>query len=605
MGGHGTRNRPAANCIIGVLLLTGLPTSQGLSGNQWTAIETPTVEGDENTQSQNDEICLATPEDDVCVPDPCRFVLGECPPTPPSIGQCGGQDVGVVIDGEEFCFDSDPCSYPGNIVDECPPSPPSVGLCGGQDVGVVIDDEELCFDSDPCSYPEIMGDECPPPLPLTHLGLCSIVINEDGVDIPIFDGKEPVDVVDQLLTTGQIPVVDLIVVSLAGQGDPRIPGNIVQLACTPEEYRMLYPDTREFTGDIGYGVSSSAPIADVVDSALFDAKLDTGVLEEIEAMIARGHYPVYAEDHALAESIGFMCFEPRGECPEELPCSGLECLDYGCEDACLPPWDPSCEGFDCLPCDSWNDCLGLDPDVHLNPDPKPCEFVPSKLQEHCMDEQTQTQEISLLSNHAATVTIVFPADGDPQQPEGRCNEAYTIDAVGNLESDFGVGIDVICYDQVGGVNLDQHAWRPSANGEIKDTGNLLESCSDHVTDHLIWLIGGLDRIVCWVRQGTNNGIAERPGSFALVTERPSWWRFNMPDVPLTLHEVLHTYDAVHYPDDSIKKNLCGVWVRVGSFPFAFFVYVSFESVMNYCHMYRGSTHIDNMNMDRVKQYTGW
>jgi len=436
------------------------------------------------------------------------------------------------------------------------------------------------------------------------LGLCSIVVDEGEVDMPVFEGRGITEVAIHLLVNGQLPVVDLIVVSESGQGDSRIPGHIVQLACTPEEYRMLYPDVREVTGDFGTGLSSSVLVDDELDSLLFGNDADVNMVRALESMIAKGHYPVFAEDHALAASISYICFEPRGDCPDDPPCTDLECLQHECEESCLPPWDPACEGFDCIPCDDWNDCLDPDPDLHLDPEFEACEFVPSKLQENCMISPASTEGISLMANHHdATVTIVFPADGDSQQPEGRCNEAFTTEAVDHVESNFGVSIDIICYDQSPMVSMNNQAWRPSDGGEIKDSADLLDHCENHARNHLSWTHSGLDRVVCWVKQGTYNGIADRPGPFALVAENPSWWRPNMPDVPLTLHEILHTYNAVHYPDDSYRKNLCGVWVS--AFPFLGMVYVSFESVMNYCHMYRGSTHMDNINSDRVNQFAGW
>lgn len=436
--------------------------------------------------------------------------------------------------------------------------------------------------------------------------LCAIHVNGDGINTPaleklqIFDGRD-LDI--------QLELVDLIVVSESGQPDSRIPSGLVQLVCTPEEYRMLFPDVTGPTNNVGVGISGAGMIDEAIDD-------DKELLEFYNSIIAKGSIPIFAEDFAVANRIGDICLE-KGGCSGEPPCSGMECLKYDCNNICEPNWLESCLDPECMPCDSFESCTDIldcnDPSCVPCDNPSDCWDLACEFGKECqefpcisclIDGSDSSTFASSASGTDLTVTVVFPEDGDPQQPKGRCNEATTIEAKTFIESKFGKNIDVVCYHTLN-PNI---GWSPSSGGEVSDVGQLLDSCDKYSSNQ--WSYTDPDKIICWVREASKNGIAQTGGTHGLVAETPiQWWRKDFADMPLTLHETLHTFGARHYPvaegPGTALNYVCGVWARVGSFPFSWFVWVSFESVMNYCHLGRESTHIDDKSVESIKDQMGW
>ncbi len=438
--------------------------------------------------------------------------------------------------------------------------------------------------------------------------LCAIHVNGNGIDTPafeklqIFDGRDP-DI--------QLELVDLIVVSESGQPDSRIPSGLIQLVCTPEEYRMLFPDVTGPTNNVGAGKSGAGMIDEVIDD-------DRELLEFYNSIIAKGSIPIFAEDFAAANRIGDICLI-KGGCSGEPPCSGMECLEYDCNDICEPNWLESCLEPECMPCDSFESCTDTleckDPSCIPCDNPSDCWDIACEFGKECqefpcipclIDGSDSSTFASSSSGTDLTVTVVFPEDGDPQQPKGRCNEATTIAGKTFIESEFGKKIDVICYHTL---NPDI-GWSPSAGGEVSDVEQLFNSCKSYSSIYIDWANNNPDRILCWVREASKNGVAQVGGPHGLVAETPTKFYYrNFADMPLALHEMLHTFGARHFPvEDGVGQAInwaCGVWANVGNFPFSWYVWVSFERVMNYCHLGRESTHINYKSIESIEAQMGW
>lgn len=521
--------------------------------------------------------------------------------------------------------------------------------------------------------------------------------------------------------------VNLIVVSEGGNPDPRIPSSIIQIACTPEEYELLFPDLAAPTDETGVGAMQGAlarhmvdhpgDVNDFVDKVVFTQEWIPVFEDTAEYVEVQGNYCIAVdcsrqeapcEDVVCSENPCTHDCETMADAqPPPLPCNDVPtCANYlglPCDSApsCLdevpePPCDdiPSCADYLGLPCDSVPSCQGLVPPPPCDsfetcadyvglpcntipdcldqvPDPpcddaescagylglpcysvqtcegilpgNPCEepdaciglvgtlaclllgpdqcdllqcvveelrsllnaqdmATDSNCPELCpINEECDDIDFSMASSSSydVTVTIIFPDQSDPLSPKGKCKKSTTDKAVGYIESKFSKSIYVYCYDEV----TPLESWKPSANGEVYDYNVLLNSCQTHVNDHYGWAVDdATERIMCWVREASNNGVAQ--GRFALAAEQPTDWYYpDHPDVGIALHELLHTHGAEHFPipGDHWVNFTCGVQHR----HWWGWHWHSFRSVMNYCWLRLGSEKIDHRAVDDVKDHMNW